>query len=170
MSTKVLVVLSGMPGTGKSTLASALAIELGLSVFSVDPIEAAIIRAGIDRGFATGLAAYLVADQQATDELARGRSAIVDAVNAVPEAQQLWIDRAAHGGAALRVIECTCSVEAEHRARVEARPHRFGFEPAWGDVVARRAEWTPWSVPTLTVDSVESVTSNVARVIAWIDA
>jgi broad-specificity NMP kinase len=37
---RVLVVMSGLPGTGKSAIADALRHELGAPVLSVDPIEA----------------------------------------------------------------------------------------------------------------------------------
>jgi adenylate kinase family enzyme len=44
-----LIVLSGLPGSGKSTIAELLAKRLRLPIFSVDPIESAIVEAGIAR-------------------------------------------------------------------------------------------------------------------------
>ena len=44
-----LIVVSGLPGTGKSTLADALGAALAVPVLSVDPIEGAITGAGIPR-------------------------------------------------------------------------------------------------------------------------
>jgi hypothetical protein len=41
---------------------------------SVDPIESAILRAGIDADQPTGLAAYLVAEEIAEKELDSGRT------------------------------------------------------------------------------------------------
>jgi len=38
MAKPTLVVLSGLPGTGKSTLAEAIAKQTQLPIFSVDPI------------------------------------------------------------------------------------------------------------------------------------
>ena len=64
-----LVILSGLPGTGKSELGQQLARRLDISVLSVDPIEAAILRAGIAQSFETGLAAYLVAETIAAAQL-----------------------------------------------------------------------------------------------------
>ncbi len=42
MMSGVLVVMSGLPGAGKSSLADVLGEKLGAAVLSVDPIEAAI--------------------------------------------------------------------------------------------------------------------------------
>ena len=58
----MLIVLSGLPGTGKSAVADGIARALRLPVLSVDPLESAILQAGIPPSFETGLAAYLVAE------------------------------------------------------------------------------------------------------------
>jgi len=50
----MLIAMAGLPGSGKSTLAAAIGAELRLPVVSVDPIETAILRAGIDAGQPTG--------------------------------------------------------------------------------------------------------------------
>lgn len=47
----MLIVVSGLPGAGKSVLADALGPRLGAAVLSVDPIEAAIWRWGISPSF-----------------------------------------------------------------------------------------------------------------------
>jgi predicted kinase len=57
----MLIVMAGLPGSGKSAVADAVGRALNLPVLSVDPIEAAMCRAGIDRTQPTGLAAYVVA-------------------------------------------------------------------------------------------------------------
>jgi len=51
-----------LPVSGKSTLAESIADKLKLPVFSVDPIESAVLKTGIKRSFETGLAAYLIAE------------------------------------------------------------------------------------------------------------
>lgn len=53
----LLVVVSGLPGTGKSTIADAVGRALSMPVFSVDPIEAAIWRSGVPASHETGVAA-----------------------------------------------------------------------------------------------------------------
>ncbi len=167
----MLIVFSGLPGTGKSELAQHLGRQLRIPVFSVDPIESAILRAGIASGFETGLAAYLVVEELVSTQLDLGLSAIVDAVNAVEQAKAMWRKVASQYGLAMKVIECFCSDEALHRERLEKR--RRGLvesfrEPTWADVQRRLIEYTPWSEPVLRVDAVASSESNARRVIDWL--
>ncbi len=167
----MLLVLSGLPATGKSALARALGQRLGIGVLSVDPIESAILRAGIAPGFETGLAAYLVAETLADDHLSLGQDVIVDAVNAVEPAKSMWRSLAARHRAALAIVECHCSDEALHRTRLETRQRDLvaNFpEPTWADVQQRRREYTPWAQPLLAVDAVHSCESNVERVLEWL--
>lgn len=167
----MLLVMSGLPGTGKSELAGRLGGRLRIPVLSVDPIESAILRAGIAPGFATGLAAYLVVEALADAQLSLGQDVIVDAVNAVEPAKDMWRQLAARHGAALRIVECHCSDEALHRERLAARRRDLApsfREPVWDDIQTRRLEYTPWAEPLLAVDAIASRESNVERVLAWL--
>ena len=87
---KKVITVSGLPGCGKSTVADGIAQTLGIPIFSVDPIESAILQSGMPRSFETGMAAYLVAEALAAEQLRLGVSVIIDAVNPVPEARQMW--------------------------------------------------------------------------------
>ncbi|MEV5321784.1 AAA family ATPase [Streptomyces sp. NPDC052687] len=53
----MLIVMAGLPAAGKSSVAEGLGRALPAAVVSVDPVEAAMWRAGVDRGQPTGLAA-----------------------------------------------------------------------------------------------------------------
>ena len=44
----MLIVMAGLPAAGKSTIAEVVGNRMGVPVVSVDPIEAAILSAGID--------------------------------------------------------------------------------------------------------------------------
>lgn len=168
----MLLVFSGLPGTGKSELAQAVARSVRAPVLSVDPIESAILQAGITPSFETGLAAYLIAETLADSQLRLGQSLIVDAVNAVEPAKDLWRRLAAKHGTPLRIIECCCSDETLHRERLRARrrglAHAFR-EPSWEDVERRRLEYTCWSEPFLSVDAISSVEENLRTVLDWLD-
>jgi predicted kinase len=82
MTVQKLIVLSGLPGSGKSALAEGLSRILSMPVFSVDPIEAAMWRGGLAKA-QTGIAAYGVAISLADEHLRLGHSVVIDAVNPV---------------------------------------------------------------------------------------
>jgi predicted kinase len=151
----VLVVMSGLPGSGKSALADALGRRLGAPVISVDPIEAAIWRAGVPPSFETGLAAYEVGATLAEHQLRLGLTVIADAANYLEVGRAIWRTAAQRAGAPIRVIEVICGDEALHRARLEGRERGIeGFpEPPWTEVQQRRTEWEPWGQDRLVVDS-----------------
>lgn len=165
----MLIAMAGLPGAGKSSVAEGLGRALRAPVVSVDPIEAALRRAGVAPGRLTGLAAYLAAEAVADGVLALGQSVIVDAVNAVEPARGRWRALAARHGVALRVIEVCCSSPTVHRARLEAR-HRgiAGLpEPTWADVEARRAEFEPWHEERLSLDSTADLAANIERALGY---
>src|SRR5687767_12420004 len=87
---KKIIIISGLPGSGKSTVAEMLAEKLKRPMFSVDPIESSIIKSGIPQSFETGLAAYLVAETLAAEHLKMGLSVIIDAVSPVQESRDMW--------------------------------------------------------------------------------
>jgi predicted kinase len=104
-SARMLIAMAGLPAAGKSTVAEALGRVLPAPVVSVDPVEAAMWRAGVERGQPTGLAAYLVAEAVADGVLALGQSVIVDAVNAVEAARGQWRTLAGRHGVPVVFLE-----------------------------------------------------------------
>jgi predicted kinase len=172
----MLIAMAGLPGAGKSTIGQVLGSRLGLPVVSVDPIESAILRAGIDSDQPTGLAAYLVAEMHAEGALEAGRSVIVDAVNAVNPAREQWVNLAARQSEPLRFIEVICSDPALHRERIESRerllPH---LELTWNAVEQSLEEYAEWTGPSaaiarITLDSVEPLGVNVERALAFLES
>ncbi len=145
MMSAVLVVMSGLPGAGKSAIADAVGRELGVPVLSVDPIEAAILRCGIPQSFETGVAAYEVA-------------------------RNMWRQTAARAESALAIIEVICSDENLHRERLASRRRDIpGFqEPSWRDVQARRSEWEPWDEDRLVLDTVRGIDAMVADTLDYL--
>lgn len=164
-----IISFSGLPGSGKSTLAEALSKWLKLAVFSVDPIESAILRSGIVRSFETGLAAYLVAETLAAEQLKLGHSVIIDAVNSVPEARQMWFDLAERHRARLILIECVLDRDI-HRQRIESRVRNlYGIaEVTWADIEMRRQEFSAWKQNRLILNSADSVEANVEAIMRYI--
>lgn len=169
MSGLLLISMAGLPGTGKSTLASALAMARGIPVFSVDPIESAILRSGIAPCFETGLAAYLVAESLASEQLGFGLSVIIDAVNSVLEARSIWSTLAARHGARLILIECVLD-PAIHRQRIAARVRNlYGFpEVTWEDVERRRDEYAEWDQKRLVIDTAQPIETSLRLITGYI--
>lgn len=170
MSNPKLIVMSGLPGTGKSTLAESIARNLKLPILSVDPIESAIIKAGIAKSFETGYAAYTVADSLAREQIKIGSSVIIDAVNAEDEGKQVWIDCAESLRIPLIVIECRINNTELHRKRLEERVRGLhGFkEITWERVEERRKSYTPWEVDALTLEMSNELTENLESALEFI--
>ena len=135
-----LILVSGLPGTGKSSIADGIGRARRTPVLSVDPIESAIVRAGVEASFETGLAAYLVAETLAEHHLAADLDVVIDAVSAVDVAREGGRVLAAKHGAALHVIVCMISDEAVHRARLGSRHRELAFA---GDHLGRGGRSPP---------------------------
>lgn len=169
--------MAGLPGSGKSTVAEALAEQLRVPVVSVDPLESAILRSGIDDDQPTGLAAYLVAETITEAVLRSGQGVIVDAVNAVAPARDQWVLLGERLGVEVRFIETVCSDTALHRRRLEERRRDLAHiaEPAWHAVEQRLDEYDSWSgdadaCPRLTLDTVGEVDLLVREAIAFLQS
>jgi predicted kinase len=168
-----VIIFTGLPGTGKSTLAENVARTIGAPAFAGDwlmgglkPAHAALGQ--LDR--AQYLAAWFgLLRTLVTRQLMLGQSAVVDDV--VSDAQfVLWRAVADQFTARLYVIECVCSDEAVHRARIEGRVRGIPgwHEVGWDHVQRMRAETTPPTVDRLTVDAIERVQDNFSRVLEYI--
>ncbi|WP_326608071.1 AAA family ATPase [Streptomyces sp. NBC_01800] len=168
----MLIVMSGLPGAGKSAVAEALGRRLAAPVVSVDPIEAAMSRAGVASSQPTGLAAYVLAEAVADGVLALGQTVIVDAVNAVEAAREQWRSLAEHHGVSVVFIEVVCSDPVVHRQRLEGRSRDIeGFvEPTWEAVERLREEFAPWADQRLVLDAVIDLSVNVATVLGFLAA
>lgn len=166
----MLIAMAGLPGSGKSTLAGGIARALGCALLSVDPIEAAMWRAGVARDQPTGLAAYVIAEDLAREQMILGHDVVIDAVNDVEAARGQWTALASELGEPLAFVEVFCSDETEHRRRLtERRRGIVGFpEPTWDSVVERRVAFAEWAGARLRVDSMQTQEENVAAVFAHI--
>lgn len=135
-----LIVVSGLPGTGKTTLATALATRLRAVYLRVDVVETPLIASGID----VGPLGYEIVRGLADSNLGLGLDVVVDLVNPIPITRRMWAELSMTHHADLIVFECTIPDPVEHRRRVESRrPDLPGQRvPTWREVVDR--EYLPW--------------------------
>ena len=138
-----LIVFSGLPGVGKTTLARGLARATGAVPIRVDTIEAVLKR----RGPLSGPEGYEIAFDLARDYLSLGFDVIADMVNNSQWERVRWRQVAEDGGANMIALEIRCTDQTEHRRRIEARPG----PPDWAAVLARPFE--PWDAGHLVLDT-----------------
>lgn len=145
----MLIILAGLPGVGKTTLARALAVRLGATLVRVDGIEHALARGGVSPIDGLG---YEVAHAVALENLRLGRTVVADTVNPWELTREAWRAVATQAGVQALDVEVTCGDLREHRRRVEARVADLeGFKlPTWQDVQTR--DYQPWTTPRLGVD------------------
>ncbi len=160
----MLIVLGGLPGTGKTTIARELVAHRPCVYLRVDAIEQALKTA---RGSAedVGPAGYVVAYELARSNLALGLTVVADCVNPLAVTREAWRAVAAHGSSGLLEVEIVCSDPAEHRRRVEGRKADIpGFSlPTWEAVL--RHDYAAWTTSRLVIDSALVSASDAAQVI-----
>jgi predicted kinase len=163
----MLIILSGLPGTGKTTIARELAQELGAVYLRIDSIEQSIRSAG----WPVEGEGYRVAYAVAEDNLRLGRRVIADCVNPWPLTRSEWRVVADRAGVPALDVEIVCSDAAEHRRRVENRAtditgHRL---PTWQEVVER--DYRPWDGERMVIDTSRlSVEQSVRTILAEVPA
>lgn len=159
----VLVVLGGLPGTGKTTVARVLAGLLQAVHVRVDSIEQALVDAGLTGEM--GPLGYAAAYAVAGDQLSLGWSVVADSVNPIGLTRSAWRDVAAQASARLVEVELTCSDPAEHRRRTTERVSDIASLalPTWAEVVAR--EYHPWT-PDVSLDTARLTPEEAAALVA----
>jgi predicted kinase len=160
----VLVVVGGLPATGKSTIARLLAEQMRTPYLRIDRIEQAIV-AWSSLAHPLGPAGYAVAYELAREQLELGLDVIVECVNPIPLTRDSWVKTAAEANAAILEVEVVCSDEDEHRRRLESRPSDVEglLKPTWAAVMER--EYEPWSRAHLVVDSASASAESSAQLI-----
>jgi predicted kinase len=148
----MLISFGGLPGTGKTTVARALAQRLGAVHVRLDTIEQAMRSCDVLKAD-VGPAGYAVAYGVAEDNLRIGRIVVADTVNPVQATRDAWLDVARRAGVRAVEVEVICSDAVEHRRRVKTRMADIeGHQlPTWQAVVERHYE--SWDRPHVVVDT-----------------
>ena len=164
-----LIVFTGLPGVGKSQIAEAVGRELGVPVFAKDWLEATLRRSGLD-GTRLGYAGYELLTTLAQRQLTLGQSAILDSVAGLESIRRQWRTLATQTGATWRVIECVCSDQELHRARLAVRQRAIpGWHDLdWAEVERVRAYYEPWTEERLVLDATQPPAENIAATLGYL--
>lgn len=166
----VLVVLSGLPGVGKTTVARRVSSTVGAVHVRLDTIEAALTTSGVvDRAGGWSScpdAGYRVAYAVTADFLNAGHDVVADSVNPLAVTRQAWADTAQAADALLLDVEVTCSDRGLHKMRVEERTSDIDglTVPTWQQVEDRTYE--PWNRQVLRVDTAAGIEQATDAIVA----
>ncbi|MEZ2128428.1 MULTISPECIES: AAA family ATPase [unclassified Sinorhizobium] len=163
----MLIILGGLPGSGKTTIARALAKRIKAVHVRVDTIEQNI-RASGGSNSDVGPAGYMAAYGIAGDNLTLGNIVIADSVNCLGITRAAWLSVADRSAVPAVEIEVICSDKTEHRRRAETRATDVpGLrKPTWNEITDRVYEdWgqRPTVIDTATRGVDELVADLVLR-------
>ncbi len=147
-----LIVIGGLPGSGKSSVAVAYATRTRTPYLRVDHIEQALVDSS-ELSHPIGAAGYVISYRLAAEQLALGLDVVAECVNPIGLTREAWRAVASDAGAGLVEVEMVCSDAAEHRRRVQQRPSDVAglTKPSWSQVIER--EYESWTRPHLVIDS-----------------
>ena len=171
MAEPYLIVFAGAPGVGKSTLARAVARELGAAYLDKDTIKDAALALAREMkldnlGQFAGALSYTLLIPLARDNLTLGAHVVIDS----PAGYRAFQDAVEELVRAVRVsfklIECITTDEALLRERIERRgaelpEHRVRD---WDAYQQARERMERLSGPRLVVDTAEAAQTNLKKI------
>jgi len=149
----LLIVFSGLPLTGKTTIARKLAAQLHAAFLRIDSLENPFLKLGDIEDLG-----YRAAQAVAEDNLRLGNTVVADCVNPLAMSRDGWRAVAQRCNAGIAEIEVRCSDCDEHRRRAEERA-----DLSWTEIASRTYE--PWHREHIVIETAgRTVDDAVAEV------
>jgi predicted kinase len=145
-----LYIFSGLPGSGKTTIAKELARRLRAAFFRLDTLEHGLKELCSIQVQGEG---YGLMQRLAADNILVGVDVVVDCVNPWDLTRNAWENVAVANGGSYVNIEIVRSDRAEHKTRAETRGSDIaGFRnPRWEEIEAR--DYQPWKKEVIRIDT-----------------
>jgi hypothetical protein len=166
----LLVLVTGLPGTGKSTMADVAAAELGAPVLAHDWAMSGLrpypeLQEALDAMGPRGHrgVGWSILWALARSQLRRGHSVVLDGVARAPEVAGSRAV-ASEEDAPSFVVMTQCPDPDLHRSRIEGRQRGIPgwYELDWDHVARARAEWEALDDVDVVLDTAETVGQNTA--------
>ncbi len=159
----ILYIFSGLPGSGKTTLAQLVAQRLHGAYLRIDTIEQGLRDLCAVDVQGEG---YRLAYRVAADNLRLGVSVIADSCNPIGLTRREWEQVAREAQARYINIEVICSDTDEHQRRVETRKCTVPgmMLPTWSEVENR--EYHDWIVDRIVIDTSRCVTDCIDELLS----
>lgn len=144
-----LFIFSGLPASGKTTLAKLLASSKGSVYLRIDTVEQALR----DFSFDVQGKGYDLCYRIAFDNLRLGLSVVTDSCNPIEVTRRAWEDVAKCANADFVNIEVICSDKSAHKKRAENRRTDVkGLRlPTWEEIENR--EYREWQHERTVIDT-----------------
>jgi predicted kinase len=174
---KLLVLVTGLQGTGKSTVAALAAERLGAPVLAHDwamsglrpypEVQTALDAMGPPGHRAVG---WSILSALARSQFRRGCSVVLDGVARTPEIS-LCRDLARDEGARFVLVMTQCADVELHRSRITGRQRQIPnwYELDWDHVQRARAAWETPKGLDLTLDAGSPLADNAALLRTLLD-
>lgn len=147
-----LIILGGLPGVGKTTIAREISKIIKATHIRIDTIEASI-RGSFSVDVDVHDAGYKVAYNIARNNLMLGLIVVADSVNSIEITRESWRNVASDAQSKFIEIKFICSDIQVHENPIMTRDCDILdlCLPTWSEVKSR--EYQPWVTGTLTIDT-----------------
>ena len=149
----ILFIFSGLPGSGKSTIAQSVSKITKAVYLRIDTIEKGIIELC---NFNVQGEGYRLAYRIIEDNLKIGNNVISDQCNPINLTRNEFNNIAISNNCKYLNIEIICSNEEEHKKRIDNRK----YPPTWNEILKRKYDknygymyYEPWEEEHIMIDT-----------------